>query len=304
MQVRARRARPAMDSDYERIRSAIGFLRDRARRQPRLATVAAHVGLSPAHFQRVFRRWAGVSPKRFLQFLSAAEAKRLLRESRTVLDTAFAVGLSGPGRLHDLLLSTEAVTPGEYARRGAGLTLRHGLHDSPFGRCLLTTTERGVCALRFVEAAAQERALAELREEWPQARFVEDARGTARVARALFSRRQEPILLFLQGTNFQLKVWEGLLRIPEGATISYADLARRLGVPRATRAVASAVGDNPIGWLIPCHRVLRSSGALGGYRWGIERKELLLAREMARARGAGEADATRTGRGPRERSHG
>lgn len=293
-----------MSRDYERIRRAIEFLRTSAAEQPRLATVAAHVGLSEAHFQRLFRRFAGVSPKRFLQFLTAVEAKRLLRESTSVLDTAFATGLSGPGRLHDLLLATEAVTPGEYARRGSGLTLRHGLHDSPFGRCLLATTERGVCALRFVDPATEELLLAELHEEWPLARFVADPRATGAVARALFGGRKGPLLLFLQGTNFQLKVWEGLLRIPEGTTISYADFARRLGCPNATRAVANAVGDNPIGWLIPCHRVLRSSGALGGYRFGIERKELLLAREMALARGEASADGARGAAGRQEASRG
>ncbi len=293
-----------MHSDYDRIRRAIDFLRKNAPAQPRLAKVAAHVGLSEAHFQRMFRRFAGVSPKRFLQFLTAAEAKRLLRESTSVLDTAFSIGLSGPSRLHDLLLSTEAVTPGEYARRGTGLTLRHGLHDSPFGRCLLATTERGLCAVRFVDAATAAPALAELRNEWPSARFVHDPRTTAAVARSVFGERKKPLLLFLQGTNFQLKVWEGLLRLPESTTISYSDLARRLGCPNATRAVASAVGDNPIGWLIPCHRVLRSSAALGGYRFGLERKELLLARELAKLRGEGVRDAPPPRSGREELGHG
>jgi AraC family transcriptional regulator of adaptative response/methylated-DNA-[protein]-cysteine methyltransferase len=273
-----------VSADYERIRRAIEFIRANASEQPSLAEVASSVGLSPSHFQRLFRRWAGVSPKRFLQHLNATAAKRLLRDSRSVLDTALEVGLSGPSRLHDLIVSSEAVTPGQYARRGEGLTLRYGLHDSLFGNCLLATTERGVCALRFVEPGQEGRTLDELREEWPRAKFTRDQPVTAAVARTIFAeRRSTQILLYLEGTNFQLKVWEALIRIPDRSVTSYDDLARRIGRPQAARAVANAVGANPIGYLIPCHRVLRSSGAWGGYRWGLARKELMLMREFVRA---------------------
>jgi AraC family transcriptional regulator of adaptative response/methylated-DNA-[protein]-cysteine methyltransferase len=294
----------SLAGDYERVRRAIEFLRANAARQPDLGAVAAHLALSPAHFQRLFRRWAGVSPKRFLQYLNASQAKQLLRKSVSVLDTAFSVGLSGPGRLHDLILSSEAVTPGQYARRGAGLTIRYGLHDSPFGRCLLASTERGLCALRFVDGGAEDEALAELRQEWPRARCVADESATASAARSIFAGRPARLLLFLEGTNLQLKVWEALLRLPEGTALSYRDLAERIGSPRATRAVASAVGANPIAYLIPCHRVLRAAGELGGYRWGLERKALMLAREQARGDAAQAAARPLAGSTRGGRSHG
>jgi AraC family transcriptional regulator of adaptative response/methylated-DNA-[protein]-cysteine methyltransferase len=273
------------ESDYERVKRAILYIAGGAPNQPSLDDVAAHVGLSPYHLQRLFRRWAGVSPKRFLQHLSATEAKRLLRDSTTVLDTAFAVGLSGSGRLHDLMVTTQAVTPGEYARHGDGLTIRYGVHDTPFGPCLIGVTDRGICALRFTDEPDAATAIAELKAEWSRATLLHDDRETAGVTQTIFGAQspERPLPLLLRGTNFQLKVWEGLLHIPEQCVISYGDLAERIGMPSSTRAVASAVGANPVAFVIPCHRVLRSTGALGGYRWGIERKAVMLAREIAKS---------------------
>jgi len=273
-----------LDSDYARVKDAIMFIASNASEQPTLEDVAAHVGLSPYHFQRLFRRWAGVSPKRFLQHLNASRAKVLLRDSMPVLDTAFAVGLSGPGRLHDLIVMTEAVTPGEYAAHGDGIAIRYGVHETPFGPCLIAVTDRGICALRFTDEDNVENAVAELERDWRRATLVRDDSGTSASVRTIFDRAGDatgPLPLLLRGTNFQLKVWEALLRVPETCLISYGDLAERIGMPSATRAVASAVGANPIAFVIPCHRVLRSSGALGGYRWGMDRKIVMLEREMA-----------------------
>jgi AraC family transcriptional regulator of adaptative response/methylated-DNA-[protein]-cysteine methyltransferase len=270
-----------MASDYDRIKDAILFIVSRAPGQPSLGEVAARVGLSPGHLQRLFTAWAGLSPKRFLQFLTAKEAKRLLRESVPVLDAAFCLGLSGPGRLHDLIVASEAVTPGEYARFGEGVTISCGIHETPFGRCLVGLTPRGLCALRFFDGPGAEAPIAELREEWKGARIARDDEGTAAAIGAIFGPgRGEPLRLLLRGTNFQLKVWEGLLKIPEGAVLSYGELARRLGMSGSSRAVAGAVGSNPVAYLVPCHRVLRASGALGGYRWGLERKAAMLIREV------------------------
>ena len=273
-----------MQSDYEKIKQAIDYVRTHASTQPSLEQIATTVGLSPAYFQRLFRRWAGVSPKRLLQHVNAVEAKRLLRESTPVLEAAFAVGLSGPSRLHDLIVSTEAVTPGEYAEHGSGLDIRYGWHDSLFGCCLIGLTDRGVCALRFADPSEIELEQDQFREEWARARLIQDQRSTAEVIETIFKAEvPRQLLLHLRGTNFQLKVWEALLRIPEHCVASYSDLANRLGIPTATRAVANAVGANPIAYLIPCHRVLRSTGELGGYRWGLDRKAVMLAREMARS---------------------
>jgi AraC family transcriptional regulator, regulatory protein of adaptative response / methylated-DNA-[protein]-cysteine methyltransferase len=272
-----------MATDYERVRDAILFIMERAPRHPSLDEVAARAGLSPGRLQRLFTAGTGLSPKRFLQFLTATEAKRLLRDSVPVLDASFSLGLSGPGRLHDLIVASEAVTPGEYARYGEGVAIRWGVHETPFGRCLIGLTSRGVCALRFFDGRSAEAPLAELRREWRLARIERDDAGTADAAESVFGQaRGQPLRLFLKGTNFQLKVWEGLLRIPEGAVLSYGDLAARLGMGGSSRAVAGAVGANPVAYLVPCHRVIRASGALGGYRWGLERKAAILAREYPR----------------------
>lgn len=272
--------------DYRRIEQAILFLEQNFHRQPRLAEVARSVHLSEYHFQRLFRRWAGISPKRFLQFLTVEYAKRRLEESRPVLEVAYDAGLSGAGRLHDLFVAAEAVTPGEYRRRGEGVRIAYGLHETPFGRALLASTERGVCALSFVEEGGEAEAVRELRERWSGAEIAEDAQATAGAAARAFAppgAEGGPLALHLRGTNFQLRVWEALLRVPPGHLVTYGDLAAHLGSPGASRAVAGAVARNPVGWLIPCHRVIRGLGVVGGYRWGTARKRAILGWEAARA---------------------
>jgi len=273
-------------NDYERIARAIAYLEDHAAEQPSLGAAARAAGLSEFHFQRLFRRWAGVSPKRFVQFVTAQRAKRRLQGGDTVLATAYDVGLSGPGRLHDLLVSTEAVTPGQVRAAGAGLEIRWGRHATPFGDCLIAATPRGVCHLSFHERGETEPGLERLRRDWPAARLIRDQAGTARLAARAFrtgrGRAGTPLALHVRGTNFQLKVWEALLRVPAAETTTYGTIAAAVGAPGAARAVGSAVGDNPIAFVIPCHRVLRGTGALGGYRWGVERKRAMLAWESAR----------------------
>jgi AraC family transcriptional regulator of adaptative response/methylated-DNA-[protein]-cysteine methyltransferase len=269
--------------DYARIERAIRFLNTNYLRRPTLDEIAAQVHLSPFHFERLFQRWAGTSPKRFLQFLTKEHAKTLLRDSKGLLDVAYGSGLSGPGRLHDLFVSCEAVTPGEYKLCGEGLAIEYGFHPTPFGECLLATTERGVCALRFLSPASKSAALRELRNEWPAAEFVKNGSETGEICRRIFSRAigqgGSPFHLHLRGTNFQLKVWQALLTIPPGRLTNYGDLAAKIGTPAASRAVGSAVGRNPVAYLIPCHRVIRSLGVIGDYRWGHERKQAMIARE-------------------------
>lgn len=275
--------------DYSRIERAIRFLEAHAREQPGLDTVAAAVGLSPHHFQRLFRRWAGISPKRFVQFLTAGHARELLVARHNALDTALASGLSGSGRLHDLMVNVYAATPGELRNGGAGLVIRYGFAPTPFGDCLIARTARGICHLAFVDEARRD-AQAELKARWPQARF-EHAADAAALARRLFAptgRDGRPLALHLHGTNFQVRVWEALVRIPAGAAVCYQDLAAAIGAPAATRAVASAVAANPVAFLIPCHRVIRKTGAFGEYHWGTTRKQALLAWEAARASGEAE----------------
>ncbi len=273
-----------MSTDYERMAAAIGFLAAHAAEQPDLAAAAAHVGLSPFHFQRQFRRWAGVSPKRFLEYLTVTHAKQLLRNGTSVLDAALTVGLSGPGRLHDQFVAIEAATPGDYRRGGAGLVIRHGTHMTPLGTVFVATTPRGICRLEFVDSDGPGAALGALAAEWPGAQLIPDSDAAAKVAVALFApgASARRFLLHLRGTNFQLAVWQALLRIPAGAAVSYGDLAAALGRPGAARATAGAVAANPVAYLIPCHRVLRASGEWGGYRWGSARKPLLLGWETAR----------------------
>lgn len=273
------------DLDYVRVEKAIRYLEQHARRQPELAEVAAAVGLSEYHFQRLFRRWAGVSPKRFLQFLTAGHARALLRDSATVLEASYQAGLSGPGRLHDLLVSVDAATPGEVRRSGAGLEIRFGYHPTPFGECLLAATERGVCALSFVGHGGREGALAEVAGHWSAAALREDPDATAPLAARAFD--GGATALHLGGTNFQLKVWEALLRIEPGTAATYQAVAAAVGSPGAVRAVGSATASNPVAYLIPCHRVIRKSGAFGEYRWGAERKRAMLGWEAARSGGVG-----------------
>lgn len=273
-------------NDYTRIERAISFLDAHAREQPDLDTVAAAAGLSPYHFQRLFRRWAGISPKRFLQFLTAGHARELLARAHGTLDSALASGLSGTGRLHDLMVNVYAATPGELRGGGANLTLRYGYAPTPFGDCLTACTARGICHLAFADDGRRE-AMDTLTARWPRARFERDSAGTERLVRRLFApaapRGHKPLALHLHGTNFQIRVWEALVRIPSAAVLSYENLAQALGTPGATRAVASAVAANSVALLIPCHRVIRKSGAFGEYRWGTTRKQALLAWEAAHA---------------------
>ena len=276
----------AMPDDYSRIEKAIHYLDERFPEQPDLSEVAKRVNLSPFHFQRLFRRWAGISPKRFLQFLMLDYAKRALEESGNVLDAAYAAGLSSPSRLHDLFVSTEAVTPGEFKKRGEGLRISYGFHPSPFGECLLAVTDRGICAMYFV-TSSPEAVFDEVRRRWPAAGFVEDPKATGEYLNRIFPQNSTTAKLpiDLRGTNFQIKVWQALLEIPPGAVVPYEDLAARVGNPKATRAVGTAVGQNPIAFIIPCHRVIRKVGAVGNYHGGVSRKRAMLAWEAARMRG-------------------
>ena len=271
--------------DYLRIEQAILYLENHYREQPSLEDVAANIGLSEFHFQRLFTRWAGVSPKRFLQFLTKEGAKDLLSRSENLLDTTHQVGLSSLGRLHDLFVTTEAVTPGEYKAGGEGVTIRYGLHASPYGKCLVAVTERGICHLGFVETSEGD-AIDNLVADWKNAQMVEDHKSTASYVDAIFDAAPgTPLHVHLRGTNFQLKVWEALLQIPAGAVTTYEGLAQRIGQPNASRAVGSAIGHNPIAVLIPCHRVIRKVGDFGNYRYGALRKKALLTREFVTLQG-------------------
>jgi len=268
-----------LSEDYLRIEQAITYLESHYKDQPSLEELAANIGLSEFHFQRLFTRWAGVSPKRFLQFLTKEGAKELLNRSENLLDTTHQVGLSSLGRLHDLFVTTEAVSPGEYKSRGEGVTIRYGLHASPFGKCLVAVTERGICHLGFVQTSEGD-AIDNLVTDWKNARMIEDNKSTASLIEPIFDAGARGRLnLHLRGTNFQLKVWEALLKIPAGTVTTYEGLAERIGQPTASRAVGSAVGHNPIAVLIPCHRVIRKVGEFGNYRYGAPRKKALLVYE-------------------------
>jgi AraC family transcriptional regulator of adaptative response/methylated-DNA-[protein]-cysteine methyltransferase len=280
-------------SDFSRVAQAIRFLCDQVQAQPSLAEVAAQAGVSEFHFQRIFQKWAGISPKRFLQYLTLREAKELLLESRSVLDASLELGLSSPSRLHDLFVTIEHMTPGQFKQRAEGLTLVWTVAATPFGPALLAALEGRLCALSFLDAADPAEALAELAARWPRARFQQDPAALQPFVTALERRLRgeapQPLALALMGTPFQLRVWEALLRIPEGRVLAYGDLARQMGEPGASRAIGSAVGRNPVGYLIPCHRVIQASGALGDYHWGAGRKRAILALERARREPAGVA---------------
>ena len=273
-----------LSEDYLRIEQAILYLENHYKDQPELDDVARQIGLSEYHFQRLFTRWAGVSPKRFLQFLTKEGAKELLGRSENLLETTHQVGLSSLGRLHDLFVTTEAVTPGEYKSRGAEVTIRYGIHPTPFGKCLIALTDRGICHLSFVQTSEGD-AIDTLVSDWKQAKMIEDHRSTVGLIEPIFdlrySNRGKPLSIHLRGTNFQLKVWEALLQVPVGEVSTYAGIAARIGKPGATRAVGTAVGHNPIAVLIPCHRVIRKVGDFGNYRYGALRKKALLAREFS-----------------------
>ncbi len=245
-----------------------------------LDTLAARMNMSPAHFQRIFSQWVGVSPKRYQQYLTLDHARRLLADRFTVLDTALSTGLSGGGRLHDLFLTWEAMSPGDYARGGEGLTISWGWFDSPFGRALVMGTERGICGMGFAAEMGEDAAMQDLTARWPKARFVEDAARLRPWVQAAFGTGDAP--LYLIGAPFQIKVWEALLRIPSGQVTTYSEIAKAIGHPSAIRAVGTAVGRNPISLFIPCHRAMRKSGGLGGYHWGLPVKRAILAWEAAR----------------------
>lgn len=272
-------ARPA-PSDYDVVRRAIEFISRRWRDQPSLEAIAAHVGMKPLSLQRLFTRWAGLSPKAFLQALTLDHARALLADSASVLDASYAVGLSGPGRLHDLFVAHEAMTPGDYKARGAGLTIRYGFHPSPFGTALAMVTDRGLAGLAFADEGEEKAALADMTARWPQAAYVEDSAATAAYVRRIFDpatwRPDRPLRVVMIGTDFELNVWETLLRLPLGRATTYSDIAGAIGRPAAARAVGTAVGRNPLSFVVPCHRVLGKDGGLHGYHWGLTRKRAIL----------------------------
>ncbi len=277
-------------NNYERIAKIIRFLDERRTEQPDLAALAAHAGVSQFHLHRLFSSWAGVTPKDFLQCLTLAHAKALLRAGESVLDTALESGLSGPGRLHDLCVNLEAASPGEMKSGGAGWTIVCGYATSPFGKCLIAEGPRGMCHLAFVEN--EKNALAELQSEWPRAKLKRDNIRAEKLAEKIFAhptpgRRAgpetgAPLRAFVRGTPFQVRVWRALLVIQPGSLTSYGRLAMELGSPSAARAVGTAVGQNPLAYLIPCHRVIRETGVLGGYHWGLVRKRAMIAWESSR----------------------
>ncbi len=272
-------------SDYDRIEKAVKFIEKNLSHQPDLKKIADHIGLSEYHFQRLFGRWVGISPKRFLQFLTKEYAKQLLENSANLLDVTYESGLSSPGRLHDLFVTCEAVTPGEYKQKGEGLTIKYGYHPSPFGECLLATTTRGICGFFFVKYRDRKDPLTELRYFWQNADIVEDPDASGKLVERIFNPSfadpSTPLHLILSGTNFQIKVWEALIKIPFGAVVSYEDVAVQVGIPGATRAVGSAVGKNPISFIIPCHRVIRKTADFGNYGGGTARKKAILGWEAA-----------------------
>lgn len=271
--------------DYHRVEKAIRFLEDHYRKHPKLDEIAASVHLSKFHFQRLFKRWVGISAVQFMQYLTLAYAKRKLAESHNILDTSLDAGLSGPARLHDLFVTFEAMTPGEYKRKGAGLDIAFGFQSSPFGECLIAITHRGICHFGFVSGTDRKTALEWLQQNWPEASFTENPSRTREMVYRIFSvpsHERRPFHLLLKGTNFQINVWQALLNLPRGSIWSYQDIAVLLDRPRAFRAVANAVAANPIAYLIPCHRVIAKSGHIHRYRWGTARKKAILGWEFAR----------------------
>lgn len=267
-------------SDYDIVRRAIEFIVTRQREQPSLEAIAGHVGLKPLALQRLFSRWAGLSPKAFLQAVTLDHARVLLDDAAPLLDASLEVGLSGPSRLHDLFVSHHAMTPGAYKAQGEGVTMRWGFHPSPFGKALVMATEHGLAGLAFADPGEEQAALADMQRRWPRAGYVEDSAVTAEFARRVFDpaewRPDRPLRIVMIGTDFELRVWEALLDVPFGGATTYSSIAGRIGKPTAARAVGTAVGRNPISFVVPCHRVLGKSGGLCGYHWGITRKRAIL----------------------------
>jgi AraC family transcriptional regulator, regulatory protein of adaptative response / methylated-DNA-[protein]-cysteine methyltransferase len=266
--------------DYAIVQRAIAFIAKNWRTQPATETIADAAGVAPDELHHLFRRWCGLTPKAFVQALTLDHARRLLRESVSVLDAAYEVGLSGPGRLHDLFVTHEAMSPGEWKAGGEGLTLCYGLHPSPFGTALVMASERGLAGVAFADAGEDKSALADMMRRWPKARYVEDAARTAPLARRIFDparwRADQPLRVVLIGTDWEVRVWEALLRIPMGRATTYSDIAKRVCTVKAARAVGAAVGKNPIAFVVPCHRVIGKAGDLTGYHWGLTRKRAML----------------------------
>jgi AraC family transcriptional regulator of adaptative response/methylated-DNA-[protein]-cysteine methyltransferase len=274
--------------DYTTVRRVIEMITEDYRDQPGLEDIAGRLEQSPTQLQKTFTRWAGLSPKAFLQAVTLDHAKRLLRqEELPLLETSFEVGLSGPSRLHDLFVTHEAMSPGEWKARGAGLTIRYGLHASPFGQALVMITDRGLAGLAFTDEADGMDAFEDMSSRWPNAHYVEDSTATAPYASRIFDPKRwdpkEPLRIVLIGSDFQVRVWEALLRIPMGCAVTYSSIAEKLGQPAASRAVGAAVGRNPISFVVPCHRALGKSGALTGYHWGLTRKRAMLGWESGKA---------------------
>lgn len=271
------------DFNYQRIEKAIQYLETNFREQPNLDELAREMHVSPFHFQRIFTEWAGISPKRFLQFLTKEHLKDRLQHSKNLIDAAEVAGLSSQSRVYDLFVTLEAVTPQEFKEKGAGLLIEYGFQKTPFGECLIALTERGICGLYFVQDGEREPAMTALRENWENATLLENTEKTAAIASQVFGANNhgKKLHLLVKGTNFQVKVWEALLQIPQGEVRSYENIAKRIQQPKALQAVGSAIGANNIAYLIPCHRVIRKDGISGNYRWGAARKKSMLAYEMA-----------------------
>jgi AraC family transcriptional regulator of adaptative response/methylated-DNA-[protein]-cysteine methyltransferase len=274
-------------ADYDIVRRAIAHIRGHWRAQPEIGTIAEAAGVSATDLHHLFRRWCGLTPKAFLQALTLSHARDLLRASASVLETSYEVGLSGPGRLHDLFVTHEAMSPGEWKAGGEGLTVTYGFHPCPFGMALVMITPRGLAGLALADAGKERAALADMRRRWPKARYVEDFASTAATARRIFDPKlwlpEQPLRVVLIGTDFEVRVWEKLLTIPMGKLTTYSDLARKTGSPKAARAVGAAVGKNPICFVVPCHRVIGKNGDLTGYHWGITRKRAMLGWEAGMA---------------------
>jgi AraC family transcriptional regulator, regulatory protein of adaptative response / methylated-DNA-[protein]-cysteine methyltransferase len=277
-------------ADYDVVRRAIGHIRGHWREQPEIETIADAAGVTATELHHLFRRWAGITPKAFLQALTLDGARRLLRDSASVLDATYEVGLSGPGRLHDLFVTHEAMSPGEWKAGGEGLTMRYGFHASPFGTALVMATDRGLAGLALADTGKERAALADMKERWPKANYVEDFVATAPLAKRIFDsalwREDQPLRVVLIGTDFEVRVWEALLHIPMGRLATYSDIAGKIAAPKAARAVGAAVGKNPICFVVPCHRVVGKSGELTGYHWGLTRKRAMLGWEAGQVAAA------------------
>jgi AraC family transcriptional regulator, regulatory protein of adaptative response / methylated-DNA-[protein]-cysteine methyltransferase len=280
----------AANADYDIVRRTISHISEHWRAQPEIEQIADAVGVTPTELHHLFRRWAGLTPKAFLQALTLDHARKLLRDSASVLDASYEVGLSGPGRLHDLFVTHEAMSPGEFKSGGEGMSISYGFHPSPFGSALVMATPRGLAGLAFADAGEERAALADMTSRWPKARYVEDAEGTAALARRIFDpalwREDRPLRVVLIGTDFEVRVWERLLAIPLGRASTYSDIALKLGRPTAARAVGAAVGKNPVCFVVPCHRVIGKHGDLTGYHWGLTRKRAILGWEAGRVAAA------------------